>query len=114
MLLRRQNLFVNLFTGMYTSDFGKICFQLLLHEIEFLTSECFMVYTHHYIRRSLVIQSQINCMCQEKKYHAKIACSVNTPFQGRFSLTRPDRSERSNCCMEHKTFGLPTYLTGKF
>jgi hypothetical protein len=33
---------------------------------------------------------------------------------GRFPLTRPDRSERSNCWMEHKTFWLPTYLTGKF
>jgi hypothetical protein len=31
---------------MYTSDFGKICFQLLLHEIEYLTYERFMVYIH--------------------------------------------------------------------
>jgi hypothetical protein len=30
-----------------------------------------------------------------------------------FLLTRPDWSERSNCWMEHKTFWLPTYLTGK-
>jgi hypothetical protein len=30
------------------------------------------------------------------------------------SLTRPDRSERSNCWMKHKTLALWTYLTGKF
>jgi hypothetical protein len=26
----------------------------------------------------------------------------------------PNRSERSNCWMQHKKFGLRTYLTGKF
>jgi hypothetical protein len=36
------------------------------------------------------------------------------PAIGRFPLTRQDRSERSNCWMEHKTFGLRANLIRKF
>jgi hypothetical protein len=58
---------------------------------------------HSYDQGEIIISYRPICKGTQVK--------LGSRFIGRFPLTQP---ERSNCWMKHKTFGLWTYLTGKF
>ena len=99
---------------------------------EYITK--FLPVFYGYTRGSILWTFQATLACtlvlvwpRHENWQRRLACKLSLrkgrfPFNGltgqtwifgRFRLTRPDRSERPNCWMGHKTFGLRTYLTRK-